>query len=178
MLRLARIVWTAIRYLAVALSSLLLLGTLYLQHSSMAWYLVRSSADGSTSLIAWRGDFIIERWDTPSTPGWNLSHVPPGDAFEAEMEVAHFHPVIPGVVASEWTHFPAAGGFYIVILSPNWLLAGFALLPAVELFVQMRRLFHRRRLRASGTCVKCGYDLRAHKPGERCPECGTAITNP
>jgi|GEM_PF-4177911 len=21
-------------------------------------------------------------------------------------------------------------------------------------------------------CLKCGYDLRAHKPGDRCPECG------
>jgi len=26
-----------------------------------------------------------------------------------------------------------------------------------------------------GCCRKCGYDLRAHKPGQRCPECGTVI---
>jgi hypothetical protein len=26
-------------------------------------------------------------------------------------------------------------------------------------------------------CVKCGYDLRAHKPGDRCPECGTRNSN-
>jgi len=24
-------------------------------------------------------------------------------------------------------------------------------------------------------CVDCGYDLRAHQPGDRCPECGTVI---
>ena len=27
-----------------------------------------------------------------------------------------------------------------------------------------------------GLCVKCSYDLRAHKLGERCPECGTVIS--
>jgi len=26
-----------------------------------------------------------------------------------------------------------------------------------------------------GLCLTCGCDLRAHKPGERCPECGTPI---
>ncbi len=24
-------------------------------------------------------------------------------------------------------------------------------------------------------CVKCGYDLRAHAAGQRCPECGTVV---
>jgi hypothetical protein len=24
-------------------------------------------------------------------------------------------------------------------------------------------------------CLACGYDLRAHQPGEKCPECGTMI---
>jgi len=28
---------------------------------------------------------------------------------------------------------------------------------------------------AAGHCAKCGYDLRAHRPGQRCPECGTPI---
>jgi hypothetical protein len=26
-----------------------------------------------------------------------------------------------------------------------------------------------------GCCPTCGYDLRAHKPGQKCPECGTEI---
>ncbi len=24
-------------------------------------------------------------------------------------------------------------------------------------------------------CIQCGYDLRAHHPGDNCPECGTPI---
>jgi hypothetical protein len=40
-------------------------------------------------------------------------------------------------------------------------------------------LFARRmdllRGRLKGTCRQCGYDLRAHKAGDRCPECGSVI---
>jgi hypothetical protein len=37
-------------------------------------------------------------------------------------------------------------------------------------------LFLRRSRRpAPGFCSTCGYDLRAHHPGEKCPECGTVI---
>jgi hypothetical protein len=45
-----------------------------------------------------------------------------------------------------------------------------ALPPAIGLW---RRL--RRRPLPEHACVKCRYDLRAHKAGERCPECGTVI---
>jgi|GEM_PF-5519779 len=43
------------------------------------------------------------------------------------------------------------------------------------------RLVHRllsrrhRRPHNHSRCRKCHYDLRAHRPGDRCPECGTAI---
>jgi len=40
------------------------------------------------------------------------------------------------------------------------------------LFPIRRRWRTARRLR-EGLCLKCGYDLRAHQPGGRCPECGT-----
>jgi len=29
-----------------------------------------------------------------------------------------------------------------------------------------------------GLCSRCGYDLRAHKPGGKCPECGLPIPQP
>ena len=29
--------------------------------------------------------------------------------------------------------------------------------------------------KAAGCCPHCGYDLRSHAPGDKCPECGTPI---
>ena len=29
--------------------------------------------------------------------------------------------------------------------------------------------------RRMGLCCTCGYDLRSHKPGDLCPECGTLV---
>ena len=29
-----------------------------------------------------------------------------------------------------------------------------------------------------GLCLKCGYDLRAHTGGDRCPECGSPLPPP
>jgi predicted RNA-binding Zn-ribbon protein involved in translation (DUF1610 family) len=38
-----------------------------------------------------------------------------------------------------------------------------------------RRLIQFNRLQSQGRCTHCNYDLRAHKPGDLCPECGTLI---
>jgi len=51
---------------------------------------------------------------------------------------------------------------------PYWLIALITIILAIGVFILTRA-------RKPGTCQKCGYDLRAHKPGDRCPECGTII---
>ena len=56
--------------------------------------------------------------------------------------------------------------------APMWpLAAATALLPAVWLKGAWRTRRSQRR-REGGLCMGCGYDLRAHGAGERCPECG------
>jgi hypothetical protein len=56
------------------------------------------------------------------------------------------------------------------------LLTGF--LPARRAVKLIRRKWQARLAQRSGTCKKCRYDLRAHKPGDKCPECGTLIETP
>ncbi|MCL2639391.1 MAG: hypothetical protein FWD53_00950 [Phycisphaerales bacterium] len=51
-----------------------------------------------------------------------------------------------------------------VMLMPTWI------------FVARWRKAHDRYQRwKTNHCIACGYDLRAHKPGDKCPECGTLI---
>ena len=57
----------------------------------------------------------------------------------------------------------------------SYLTVLLALAPAAWLASWRKRRRTRRRLQA-GSCVRCGYDLRA-TPG-RCPECGTAVQSP
>jgi hypothetical protein len=65
------------------------------------------------------------------------------------------------------------GYIFNVLIIPYWaptlLFAG---LPAFWLFQ------HRPRRLKPGLCPKCRYDLRAHAPGQKCPECGTLIETP
>jgi hypothetical protein len=59
---------------------------------------------------------------------------------------------------------PACDGY--IIAMPFWFIfAAFALIPVAHL------LWRHRKNVTPGSCVRCGYDVRATP--ERCPECGT-----
>ncbi len=59
------------------------------------------------------------------------------------------------------------------IMFPIWPASVAA---AVVLLFQMRRWLRQRKRFQSGACLKCSYDLRAHKSGDKCPECGMVNT--
>jgi len=57
---------------------------------------------------------------------------------------------------------------------PAWSVA--AVLLALPTWMLVHYLRHRQY--PPGSCLKCGYDLRAHHTGDKCPECGTIIEVP
>jgi hypothetical protein len=56
---------------------------------------------------------------------------------------------------------------FAILMIPGWLFAHW-----------WRPHFDRYHRYKNGKCMECGYDLRAHHAGQRCPECGTAIPSP
>ncbi len=74
----------------------------------------------------------------------------------------------------------AAPGISLAISYPvlMLLLLAFPVLRASWiLFKSARRRLRDRRLASQARCAHCRYDLRAHPPGFRCPECGTPVPN-
>ena len=70
---------------------------------------------------------------------------------------------------------PATAVSERAVLVPFWVVAPLlAVLPAWW-FVRYRRRAVRRRRLSAGQCLRCGYDLRAQLPGDRCPECGAPV---
>jgi hypothetical protein len=72
---------------------------------------------------------------------------------------------------------PTAAPYFGLVIP--FLLAVFAtaLLPALWVSLGYAHLRRQRRSRINVLCPICSYDLRAHKPGDHCPECGTAVAN-
>ena len=70
-------------------------------------------------------------------------------------------------------HYVAKGNRYSMVAVPYWFaLLLFGPAPALWLVGAVRRSCRA----ASGRCLDCGYDLRAHAGGERCPECGAVAS--
>jgi len=61
------------------------------------------------------------------------------------------------------------------IAVPNWFtIALLAIVPVLAIRNWRRKAREKRRI-CEYCCPKCGYDLRAHGIGDKCPECGTHI---
>jgi hypothetical protein len=76
-------------------------------------------------------------------------------------------------LGADWLWVPKDGP-----LPAMFLLAISDWVPAVPLFLCAYLCWNRRTRVTSSSqsrCPICGYDLRAHKPGQKCPECGTEI---
>ena len=102
------------------------------------------------------------------------------------LEVAFL--ILSVIFACPWslqalTH-PGALGCLIVLnhamcLMSDWLAAlavlamdGTLILWWLHSSIEAQRRSSRE---AAGYCPECGYDLRAHAPGQVCPECGSAV---
>ncbi len=70
--------------------------------------------------------------------------------------------------SSPYTYGTAFPYWFVLAIGLSW--------PTLSLTILCWRLRRRRRMR--GCCSQCSYDLRAHKIGDKCPECGTIIADP
>jgi hypothetical protein len=61
------------------------------------------------------------------------------------------------------------------LATPFWILMVlFGVIPLYALGRLSLRIIRKHRLKP-GHCIECGYDLRAHAAGQKCPECGKVI---
>lgn len=58
----------------------------------------------------------------------------------------------------------------LVILIPYWVLATSCFASSYLILLRGKRF-----QKIVGRCATCGYDIRAHMAGEKCPECGNVI---
>jgi hypothetical protein len=100
----------------------------------------------------------ITRYDAESVDGWR------DKTWSSRLGLRTFtHRDLSGVVIGK------------KVAVPHWFM--FALI-SVALWIAHRpsRQARMHRYRAEhGLCLACGYDLRAHHPGQKCPECGTEV---
>ena len=130
--------------------------------------------------LDWQAFAYVRGWEEndnliPPTRLAKFGFVP--DTVWGFLGIAYFH-VDPEV--DLW--LPRATGSviahegYDVVRVPFWtLFLMSAMLPAMPLARRCLRSYRQCRSRRRNLCVHCGYDLRAHQPGDKCPECGTPI---
>ncbi len=118
-------------------------------------------------LVSYRGRICLYR--IMELPPWSY---PSGFTWESR-DNADYLPGPPYYGCGYYSAFAIAGhtaALYAIVLPIPLLALPFAIAPILWI---RRRV--RLRPQPDHLCAKCSYDLRAHHPGDKCPECGTPI---
>jgi len=83
---------------------------------------------------------------------------------------------IPERLGFQFVHHAGSDYYYWWIVVPNYFLFPLLLWPHGLLFCRwvVRRFNNSQQI---GVCRNCRYDVRAHKAGDKCPECGNVIAS-
>ena len=167
-------------YAAACVSALLLLATLIVWPVS---YYGRDYARYVTTggdeyvVAADSGRAVVARnsgWH--DTPGWYFRATDPVWSLWSYLTWNTPDPdssfTAPTFLGVSWLDPTLDGPSETTVFIPfSYLAILFSILPLLA-FRSIRR---QRRLARVGHCSKCGYNLCAHKPGDKCPECGTPV---
>jgi len=171
---------------AAAASAVMLLATLALWPLSYFRYdrLAYRGPDGGTSIFSLEGRFGASNGNYPYTRGefnYGKFDLDAARAWESWSYTTSGEEATPGF-RMQWflgcwyvtttpgnTFYPA----HIIHIPYSYLALLSAIMPTIWLVTRKRR--RRKDRLAKGLCLKCGYDLRAHQPGDNCPECGTVV---
>jgi hypothetical protein len=137
--------------------------------------------DWQWALCAMSGRVVLMRCASGDTPGtiyrrqWRDFPVEPAHFFASTPLIPYgFEVSLAGLTVGklfyQWRVWPgevSSRPCYAVIIPLWWSLLPFCLLG-------LKRWLKNRRLQP-GFCPTCRYDLRAHHPGDNCPECGAPV---
>ena len=128
-----------------------------------------------------QGQLSLSRWSIPSFPAlvqvddFHSGKTGNGRFPEINIDGNYRNPRNAiQFLGGAWFYWHHGAESAWIVLVPCWVPVAIASLAL--LCIGARRLLRRWRQHKPGTCRKCGYDLRASS--ERCPECGTDISNP
>ena len=76
-------------------------------------------------------------------------------------------------LGERWGFYSRLSTSHRITQFPLWTLVGLFFSLACGIALLTRKMHSK-----PGVCVKCGYDLRMHKAGEKCPECGAVVRVP
>jgi hypothetical protein len=132
------------------------------------------------SVALWvRSYYRWDRWDSGTVPRVYVLHARGRAILQWDRELgsraqrSDISGVNLGAIRYESRSYVREAPYFRELMIRYWILPPiFLILPALGGFFRWRR---RRKTRRAGLCQTCGYDLRAHRPGQNCPECGTTV---